>query len=81
MTSNDVIIQQVTNKDEDMEFRLKFGRIASIFIWIYMRTKQGNTNSMASVTVWMNIYFLFQSETTWTHFKTASNHWYVLLFY
>jgi hypothetical protein len=30
MTNNDAIFQQVTNKDGDMEFRLKFGGIKSL---------------------------------------------------
>jgi hypothetical protein len=37
MTNNDVIFQQVTNKDGDMEFRLKFGGIKSL---VYRRHSQ-----------------------------------------
>lgn len=75
MTNNDVIFQQVTNKDSDMEFRLKFGGIKSL---VYRRHSQyfylDLYDNKPGRYIFKGIahgldeldFYLFQSETTWT---------------
>jgi hypothetical protein len=83
MTNNDVIFQQFTNKDGDMEFRLKFGGIKSLvhrrhsqYFYLDLYDNNPGRYKFKDIAHGLDeIYiFLFQSETTWTRFKTASNH-------